>query len=359
MSSNFSTDAVTCCYSDCTTVLIETVNSVAITRADHTLCKSCRSIIICSPHFELLDKSGVPFLCPACNENAWQHVVSTAESQAKSDVEFQCIGVYEDIYSSTSSLTHHEIIITPTTSGSRIQAIDGSLTASAPGRVIDAALSPQRQHLAIIFQHGHECILEVHSDAGRPWRLRSDSPLGLCAIAFFDETRLAGLNCRQEGHLELIELSLESGHTIRTRRICTTSTQSDDSTPLQLTILDRERIITSGWSGESYWLDTIEMATGTKIRTTPIPYLPTFLRAGPNGHFLIGCLGGPVGLVKDDTHVELFKEYSLLDALFGEDGFLYLTSRTHGLKIDLQSGASHERAWERPVIGLKGLAKDR
>ena len=100
------------------------------------------------------------------------------------------------------------------------------------------------------------------------------------------------------------------------------------------------------------------MSTGTKIRRTSLPYLPTLLRVGANGHILIGCPDGPVGLVKADTHVELFSQYSLRDAIFGDDGLLYLTSRTHGLKIDLQTGESYERAWEQPVLGLKALAKD-
>ena len=99
-----------------------------------------------------------------------------------------------------ASLVNHTLIVQPTNRGANVAMLDGPLAASVPGKVIAAALSPARQHLAVVFQQGHECILEVHSDSGRPWRLRSDAPLGLCAIAFFDENRLAGLNCRQEGH---------------------------------------------------------------------------------------------------------------------------------------------------------------
>ena len=331
MRGTLSTDAVTCCHSGCTTVLIETSNEIAITRADHTLCTNCRTIIICSSHFELLDNGEIPFTCPSCGENAWQHVSAKDAPPSKSEIQFQCVGIYEESYSNSASLVNHTLIVQPTNRGANVAMLDGPLAASVPGKVIAAALSPARQHLAVVFQQGHECILEVHSDSGRPWRLRSDAPLGLCAIAFFDENRLAGLNCRQEGHCELIELALESGHTVTTRRICTTSTQSEDDTPLQLQVINDAQVVTTGWSAKNYWLDTIEMSTGTKIRRTSLPYLPTLLRVGANGHILIGCPDGPVGLVKADTHVELFSQYSLRDAIFGDDGLLYLTSRTHGL----------------------------
>ncbi len=344
---------ITCCYGECSTPLVTVQGDTASVIEPHAICGNCRTIILCAMHFEDLSRDVEEFGCPACDQDQWEIVATTTNQQVPMPDEFGCAPVYAHTYNATTRLLRGMVTVQSHEDSTRIQVMGGGLDISTPGRVLDVALSPSRQRIALVLEVQGERILEVHTDAGRPWRLRSDAPLGIDTVCFFDENRMAGLQSRHEGSLELVELRLEGGHTVSGRRLCVTSASLPGNARSHLIRVDSDHIKTIAFSGAQSWLDTIQMATGNRIQRLEIPFVPTKVIDGPNGHTLIGKDGGPVSLVKGGQVVELFAHYDLTDAIFTDDDHLCLSTSIEALKIHLPSGRSTQRHWGHAILGLR------
>lgn len=343
---------ITCCYGDCTTPLVSVQNETASVIEPHAICGNCRTIILCDMHFERLSRDAAVFACPACDQDQWE-IVSTLTPQAQTPDEFGCAPVYAHTYDASTRLLYGSVTVQHHEQGARVKVLEGGLDVTTSGQVLDVALSPSRQRIALVIELEGERILEVHTDTGRPWRLRSDAPLGIDSVCFFDEYRLAALQCRHEGSLELVDLCLEGGHTVLGRRLCTTSASMPGEARSILVRVDTDHVMTVAHSGAHAWLDTIQMTTGQRTQRLELPFVPNRLIDGPNGHILIGKDGGPVSLVKGEQIVELFSHYDLSDAVFTDDEHLCLSTSIQGLRIHLPTGRSVERHWGHAILGLK------
>ena len=343
---------VTCCYGDCPVTLVEIVFEQATVVEPHALCGACRTIILCADHFETLSGHPDGFTCPACDASDWQIVPVDSSSVKTVTQQFGCRPVYAHAYEGTTRLLSGGVTVQMAASDSRIRVIGGALDITVRGNVVDAALSPSRDRIGVICDYDGERILEIHTDTGRPWRLRSDEPLGIDSVVFFDDQRLCALQARHEGSLELVELSLESGHMISTRRLCVVSASMPEPKRSLLAVTDREHVAVVTCSGAMYWLDTLQMTTGKRVARVELPFLPTHLLVGPEGYMFVGKPDGPVSLVKGAQLVELFPHYDLLDAVFTSQGQLCISTSSDALQITLETGASVERQWGHAVLGI-------
>jgi hypothetical protein len=343
---------VTCCYGECPVTLVEVVLEQATVVESHALCGACRTIILCVQHFESLSGDTDGFLCPACKESDWQIVAKDSTSGEAAIQQLGCRPVYAHSYEASTRLLYGGVTVHKRVSGSRIRVIEGALDVTVKGEVVDTALSPSGERMGVICDFEGERILEVHTDTGRPWRLRSDEPLGINSVVFFDEHRLGALQTRHEGCLELVELRLEGGHMISTRRLAVVSASMPAPFRSLLVVTEADHVAVVTCSGALYWLDTFQMTTGKRIARVELPFLPTHLLAGPKGYIFVGKPDGPVSIVKGEHLVELFSHYDLLDAVFTSDGQLCISTSSHALQITLETGASIERQWSHPVLGI-------
>lgn len=343
---------VGCCYGDCPTVLIEIGLGQASVIEPHAICGHCRTIILCASHFESLSGAPGGFVCPECSSGQWE-VVPDEEASAEPELnDFGCRPVYAHAYESSTRLLSGGVTVHSAQNGARLRVLGSALDVSVKGDVLDATLSSSGERLAVVCETDGERILEVHTDTGRPWRLRSDEPLGVDSVAFIDENRLVALQTRHEGSLELVELKLESGHLVSGRRLCVASASMPPPSRSLLAVKDGEQVMVVTRSGPQYWLDTFQMTTGKLTQRIKLSYLPSHILVGPEGHVFIGRTDGPVSIVKGEQVVELFTHYDLLDAVFTQDGHLCISTSSQALRIELDSGASTERHWGHAVLGL-------
>ncbi len=344
---------ITCCYGECDTPLVTVQGDTASVIEAHAICGNCRTIILCGMHFESLSLNAEVFNCPACNHDQWELVESSSDVSREAPDEFKGVPVYAHTYDASTRLLHGLVTVHPHEQGARVRVLGGGLDVTTRGEVLDIALSPSRERIAIVADFEDERILEIHTDTGRPWRLRADLPLGIDSVCFLDEHRLAGLQARHEGSLELVELILEGGHTVAGRRLCVTSASMPDGTRSVIVPIDSDHIKTVAQSGTQAWLDTIQMATGDRTKRLTLPFVPGRIIEGPDGHTLIAKAGGPLCLVKGDQIVELFAHYDLIDAVFTDDDHLCLSTSIQALEIHLPTGQSTERHWGHAILGLK------
>ena len=236
--------------------------------------------------------------------------------------------------------------------GGELTVVSSGNKTTYSGQLLAASESPSGDLFAISMLTSESSTLEIRKDAGRPWRLISEPPGQMTSLRFISDLKLLGVVSRQEGSWELFEFELETANRLNARRLYNLGSIADGASPPFIVATTTDEAIIVRMGENHPLLERLLIATGRCLESTVLPFWPDAVRSGPNAHLLLVDKSGCIALAKDTRVVTLFEKFDFVDGLFDDNGALWLASSNQGLRIDLQTGASEDLAWNRAIIGL-------